>query len=55
LTKDPETGIVRRWHMSESTLQKAVSEAARRGVAPQLLELTALFQEECRRVISVEQ
>lgn len=28
VAKDPETGVVRRWHMSESTLQKAVREAA---------------------------
>ena len=31
LSKDPRTGIVRRHHMHESTLQKAVREAARRA------------------------
>lgn len=31
LAKEKETGLMRRWHMSESTLQKAVKEAVRKA------------------------
>ncbi|HUN24400.1 MAG TPA: integron integrase [Anaerolineales bacterium] len=34
LTKDPESGVLQRWHISESTLQKAVQSAIKQAEIP---------------------